>query len=39
MCRCGTNHPGTPSLLGTALDPATYDYAGAALWNDHAGEL
>ncbi|MGW6401583.1 replication initiator [Streptomyces sp. NPDC055134] len=25
--------------LGTALDPATYDYVGAVLWNNHAGPL
>jgi hypothetical protein len=25
--------------LGTPLDPGTYDYAGAVLWNNHASEL
>ncbi|MFF5365649.1 replication initiator [Streptomyces sp. NPDC013187] len=25
--------------LGTPLDPTTYDYAGAVLWNNHASEL
>lgn len=25
--------------MGTALDPDTYDYAGAVLWNNHAGHL
>ncbi|MFF0743010.1 replication initiator protein RepSA [Streptomyces sp. NPDC004111] len=38
-CRCGTTHPDGDTLLGTALDPATYDYAGAVLFNNHAGEL
>ncbi|MFD4758157.1 replication initiator protein RepSA [Streptomyces sp. NPDC058439] len=39
VCRCGTDHPETSPLLGTALNPATYDYAGAVLWNNHAGDL
>ncbi|CAL9428797.1 hypothetical protein SUDANB120_01999 [Streptomyces sp. enrichment culture] len=38
-CRCGTLHPADDPLLGTALDPATYDYAGAVLFNNHAGQL
>ncbi|GAA2087928.1 replication initiator protein RepSA [Streptomyces albiaxialis] len=38
-CRCGTRHPEDAPALGTALDPATYDYAGAVLWNNHASEL
>ncbi|AXE26383.1 replication initiation protein [Streptomyces globosus] len=38
-CRCGTPHPADDPLLGTALDPATYDYAGAVLFNNHAGQL
>ncbi|MGW1457789.1 replication initiator protein RepSA [Streptomyces albidoflavus] len=38
-CRCGTPHPEDDPALGTALDPATYDYAGAVLWNNHAGDL
>ncbi|MEV5932512.1 replication initiator protein RepSA [Streptomyces sp. NPDC052079] len=38
-CRCGTRHAEDDPALGTALDPATYDYAGAALFNNHAGEL
>ncbi|MFJ8336805.1 replication initiator protein RepSA [Streptomyces sp. NPDC094437] len=38
-CRCGTQHPdGTPEL-GTPLDPDSYDYAGAVLWNNHAADL
>ncbi|MEV4334072.1 replication initiator protein RepSA [Streptomyces sp. NPDC049597] len=39
VCRCGTRHPEDDPALGTALDPATYDYAGAVLFNNHAGEL
>ncbi|RFU88531.1 replication initiation protein [Streptomyces triticagri] len=39
VCRCGTRHPENDSVLGTALDPATYDYAGAVLFNNHAGDL
>ncbi|MFD1313963.1 replication initiator protein RepSA, partial [Streptomyces kaempferi] len=38
-CRCGTHHPATDPTLGTALDPKTYDYAGAVLFNNHAGDL
>ncbi|MFJ6116218.1 replication initiator protein RepSA [Streptomyces sp. NPDC092129] len=38
-CRCGTRHGSNDSALGTALDPATYDYAGAVLFNNHAGQL
>ncbi|MEU8616938.1 replication initiator protein RepSA [Streptomyces sp. NPDC048623] len=38
-CRCGTQHPEDASELGTPLDPASYDYAGAVLWNNHASEL
>ncbi|MER6452232.1 replication initiator protein RepSA [Streptomyces sp900105245] len=38
-CRCGTHHPADDPVLGTALDPATYDYAGAVLFNNHAGQL
>ncbi|MGW7669449.1 replication initiator protein RepSA [Streptomyces sp. NPDC054775] len=39
VCRCGTRHGSDDSALGTALDPATYDYVGAALFNNHAGDL
>ncbi|MEU6417614.1 replication initiator protein RepSA [Streptomyces spiralis] len=39
VCRCGTRHTEDDSALGTALDPETYDYAGAVLFNNHAGEL
>ncbi|MGW7054908.1 replication initiator protein RepSA [Streptomyces sp. NPDC054887] len=38
-CRCGTTHPDDDPILGTALAPATYDYAGTVLFNNHAGEL
>ncbi|MFF3821046.1 replication initiator protein RepSA [Streptomyces bluensis] len=38
-CRCGVAHAEDAPELGTALDPATYDYAGAVLWNNHAGDL
>ncbi|WP_435877765.1 replication initiator protein RepSA [Streptomyces kurssanovii] len=39
VCRCGTRHPEDDQALGTALDPATYDYAGTVLFNNHAGQL
>ncbi|MFI0735002.1 replication initiator [Streptomyces sp. NPDC021225] len=38
-CRCGIRHPADDPALGTPLSPATYDYAGAVLWNAHAGAL
>lgn len=38
-CRCGTAHGETDPLLGTALDLGRYDYAGAVLWNNYAGQL
>ncbi|BCL29342.1 replication initiator protein RepSA [Streptomyces aurantiacus] len=38
-CRCGTRHADDAPELGTPLDPATYDYAGAVLWNNHASDL
>ncbi|MFJ4786020.1 replication initiator protein RepSA [Streptomyces sp. NPDC088794] len=38
-CRCGRRHGEDAPELGTPLDPATYDYAGAVLWNNHASEL
>ncbi|WP_411149597.1 replication initiator protein RepSA [Streptomyces sp. A30] len=38
-CRCGTRHPEDAPELGTPLDPDTYDYAGAVLWNNHASDL
>ncbi|MFI9820917.1 replication initiator protein RepSA [Streptomyces sp. NPDC052013] len=39
VCRCGTHHTTDDPALGTALDPDTYDYAGAVLFNNHAGQL
>ncbi|GGQ04491.1 replication initiation protein [Streptomyces pseudogriseolus] len=39
VCRCGSRHAPDAPELGTALDPATYDYAGAVLFNNHAGQL
>ncbi|WP_406355421.1 replication initiator protein RepSA [Streptomyces sp. NBC_00658] len=38
-CRCGARHTDNDPALGTALDPARYDYAGAVLFNNHAGDL
>ncbi|WP_405804297.1 replication initiator [Streptomyces sp. NBC_01187] len=38
-CRCGTVHATDAPELGTPLNPATYDYSGAVLWNAHAGAL
>nr|WP_030720948.1 replication initiator [Streptomyces sp. NRRL S-237] len=38
-CRCGTHHQEHDAELGTALNPTTYDYAAAVLFNNHAGQL
>ncbi|WP_436775657.1 replication initiator [Yinghuangia sp. YIM S09857] len=38
-CRCGARHDADAPELGTPLDPERYDYAGAVLWNAHAGDL
>jgi len=38
-CRCGRRHPEDDPVLGAAIDPATYDYDGAVLWNWHAPVL
>ncbi|MEU2736633.1 replication initiator protein RepSA [Streptomyces sp. NPDC007095] len=38
-CRCGQRHQEDAPELGTPLDSATYDYAGAVLWNNHASDL
>ncbi|GGX92998.1 replication initiator protein RepSA [Streptomyces anandii] len=38
-CRCGTRHREDAPELGTPLDPESYDYAGAVLWNNHASDL
>ncbi|MFJ4486050.1 replication initiator protein RepSA [Streptomyces longwoodensis] len=39
VCRCGTRHGNDDPALGSAIDPATYDYAAAVLFNNHAGQL
>ncbi|MET8082312.1 replication initiator [Streptomyces sp. NPDC005303] len=39
ICGCGIRHAPDDPALGTALDPATYNYAGAVLFNNHASEL
>ncbi|WP_406200947.1 replication initiation protein [Streptomyces sp. NBC_01017] len=38
-CACGDTHTEDAPELGTPLAPASYDYAGAVLWNAHAGQL
>jgi len=38
-CRCGQRHDADDLLLGEAIDPRTYDYEGAVLWNWHAPAL
>ena len=38
-CRCGERHHPDDPRLGTALDPDSYDYDGAVLWQAHAGAL
>ncbi|MFJ6390255.1 replication initiator protein RepSA [Streptomyces sp. NPDC091972] len=38
-CRCGHHHRDDDPALGTPLEPDTYDYSGAVLFNNHAGEL
>ncbi|MFF4155033.1 replication initiator [Streptomyces sp. NPDC001651] len=38
-CRCGIRHDDQDPALGTPLDPDTYDYEAAVLWNAHAGAL
>ncbi|MEU5571253.1 replication initiator, partial [Streptomyces coeruleorubidus] len=38
-CRCGTHHDQDDDALGTPLDPDTYDYEAAVLWNAHTGPL
>ncbi|MGI9098167.1 MAG: replication initiator [Solirubrobacteraceae bacterium] len=38
-CRCGKRHEADDPQLGEAIDPATYDYEGAVLWNWHAPAL
>jgi hypothetical protein len=38
-CRCGAHHDQDDDTLGTPLNPDTYDYEAAILWNAHAGAL
>ncbi|NMI00853.1 replication initiator [Pseudonocardia acidicola] len=38
-CRCGAHHREHDPALGTPVDPDTYDYVGAVLWQAHAGAL
>ncbi|WAU86143.1 replication initiation protein [Streptomyces sp. Qhu-G9] len=38
-CRCGNSHTNDDPALGTALAPDRYDYAGAVLFNNFAGDL
>ncbi|MGA6157335.1 replication initiator protein RepSA [Stenotrophomonas sp. NPDC087984] len=38
-CRCGTHHADDAPELGTPINPDTYDYASAVLWNNHASDL
>ncbi|MEH1012467.1 replication initiator [Micromonospora sp. CPCC 206060] len=38
-CACKRWHPEGHPLLGSPLDPDTYDYAGAVLWQAHSGKL
>ncbi|MFE0729930.1 replication initiator protein RepSA [Streptomyces antibioticus] len=38
-CRCGSSHGEGDPVLGTALEPGRYDYAGAVLFNNFAGDL
>lgn len=38
-CRCGRRHADDDPVLGGAIDPETYDYVGAVLWNWYAPAL
>ncbi|RZT82518.1 hypothetical protein EV382_5827 [Micromonospora violae] len=38
-CSCGRWHPEGHPLLGSPLNPTTYDYTGAVLWQAHSGQL
>ncbi|MGH3567054.1 MAG: replication initiator [Pseudonocardia sp.] len=38
-CGCGDYHSEYDPRLGTAVDPDSYDYVGAVLWQAHATEL
>lgn len=39
QCRCGTRHEPDAPELGTPLNPTTYDYEAAVLWNAHASAI
>ncbi|GLZ42450.1 replication initiator [Actinokineospora sp. NBRC 105648] len=36
---CRLRHSENDPVLGQPIDPGTYDYPGAILWNNHAGKL
>ncbi|MDN3240853.1 replication initiator [Glycomyces tritici] len=38
-CVCGAWHLEADTRLGSPVDPATYDYEAAVLWNNHASAL
>ncbi|MGW5634478.1 replication initiator [Streptomyces sp. NPDC003832] len=38
-CRCGIRHDEQDPALGAAINPDSYDYEAAVLWNAHAGDL
>ncbi|MEU4245820.1 replication initiator [Amycolatopsis sp. NPDC026612] len=38
-CACGEHHHEADTRVGTALNPETYDYRGAVLWQGNAGDL
>jgi hypothetical protein len=38
-CRCRERHRPDDPRIGTALEPDTYEYTGAVLWQAHAGML
>jgi hypothetical protein len=38
-CRCGERHHPDDPRLATPVDPDTYDYTGAVLWQAQAGQL
>jgi hypothetical protein len=38
-CGCGEHHHPADPRVGAPLDPESYDYVGAVLWQVHAGQL
>jgi hypothetical protein len=38
-CRCGERHHPADPRIATPIDPDSYDYTGAVLWQAHAGAL